>query len=591
VAGGRDTIVTRVNAPIPPSRVRKGSLWQEYFGQENRALQGLAVICLAWIVALWAVVAYADCSDAAFPAFYTQPDVFQAGLAASEDVRPVDGIGGAILPHHLEMPELLAGAVRMVARPGVRRVVILFPDHFYKARAPFATTGRGFQTIFGPIPGDAAAANSLLGDGLVEESCLFQDDHGVRAVLPFMARLMPGVAVVPVAVSINSTRDQWEAMAARLRPLVGPDTVVLQVTDFSHYLPLHQARLRDQQVLNILAAMDRDAVAGLVQPDHVDSVGAMYLAVTLMGQQRLSPVVVANANMQGLYRRFIPETTSYVVAAFVPDGADAPPFAGVERFLIGGDLFLGRVMPGYLSDELAARRVEEAAMAATKGLPLVLNLEGVLLPQLPRALDHMVLGMPADLLRDWVTRLNIVAVSLANNHARDMGDSGLAETQRSLRMLGIPFVGQGDVILLNGAALVGLSDLDGRAMPPVDQLTPELLDRAVIGDANVPVIAFLHWGREFVTISTARERWIAENLRARGVSAIVGAHPHAVSDGPYVIGGGDTVVVQSVGNFLFDQLPPEASGGLVEVRVFPQGTVFLRQLPLPNLFAAAIGGP
>jgi poly-gamma-glutamate synthesis protein (capsule biosynthesis protein) len=549
----------------------------------------LAAIGLAWIIMLWAVVAYADCPEAAFPAFYTQPDVFEAGLAASEDVNPVDGIGGAILPHHLEMPELLAGAVRMVARPGVRRVVILFPDHFYKSRVPFATTGRGFQTIFGPIPGDAAAASSLLGDGLVEESCLFQDDHGVRAVLPFMARLMPGVAVVPVAVSINSTRDQWEAMAVRLRPLVGADTVVLQVTDFSHYLPLHQARLRDQQVLNVLAAMDRDAVAGLVQPDHVDSVGAMYLAMTLMGQRGLRPVVVANANMQGLYRRFIPETTSYVVAAFVPDGGDAPPFAGAERFLIGGDLFLGRVLPEYLSDELAARRVEEAALAATKGLPLVLNLEGVLLPQLPRALDHMVLGMPADLLRDWAERLNIVAVSLANNHARDMGDSGLAETRRALRQLGIPFVGQGDVIRLNGAALVGLSDLDGRAMPSVDRLTPDLLDRAMIGDAAVPVIALLHWGREFVTVPSARERWIAENLRGRGVAAIVGAHPHQTSHSPRVIGGGDTVVVQSVGNFLFDQLPPAASGSLVEVRVFPQGTVFLRQLPLPSLFAAALG--
>ncbi|WP_319824702.1 AmmeMemoRadiSam system protein B [Thalassovita sp.] len=533
--------------------------------------------------------ARADCPDGDFPPFYKDTGLFDAGLAGSRHVQPVRGITGAILPHHLEMPELLGGAVRMVAGTGVKRLVLLFPDHFYKSRTPFATTPRGFQTVLGPVPVDADAAGALIGDGLVEESCLFQREHGVRAALPFIARLMPGVQVVPVAVSINSVRADWDAMLERLRPLMGPDTAVLQITDFSHYLPLHGARLRDQQVLNVLAANDIEAAARLVQPDHVDSVGSMYIAMTLMAERGARPVVVANANMQSLYDHFIAETTSYVVAAFVPEEVDPAPFAA-ERFLIGGDLFLGRVLPGLLTDELIARRVEEAALSATRGLPLVLNLEGVLLPQMPSTLDHMVLGMPADIVRDWAERLNIVAVSLANNHARDIGESGLSETRAALNRFGIAHFAQGEVLRLKGAVLVGLTDLDGRAVPPVGRLTPDLLDRAVLPDAETPVIALVHWGREFVTQPSAREAWIAEELRKRGVVGVIGAHPHAVSAAPVVLAGGETIVVQSLGNFLFDQLPPDSSGGLAEVRVFSQGTVFIRQLPLPHLFAATQPG-
>ena len=141
-----------------------------------------------------------------------------------------------------------------------------------------------------------------------------------------------------------------------------------------------------------------------------------------------------------------------------------------------------------------------------------------------------------------------------------------------------------------GVSLVGLTDLDGRATPSVDRLAPDILDRVIQTDAEQPVIAFVHWGREFVTEPSDRERWIAAELRARGVAAIIGAHPHAVSSGIDTLGGGDTAVLYSLGNFLFDQLPPHSSGGLAEIRVFPQGTLFVRQVRLPHLFATTQDG-
>ena len=50
------------------------------------------------------------------------------------------------------------------------------------------------------------------------------------------------------------------------------------------------------------------------------------------------------------------------------------------------------------------------------------------------------------------------------------------------------------------------------------------------------------------------------------------------------LGGGDVAEVYSLGNFLFDQSAARSSGVLVEMRVFEQGTVFMRAIPLPNFF-------
>jgi poly-gamma-glutamate synthesis protein (capsule biosynthesis protein) len=53
------------------------------------------------------------------------------------------------------------------------------------------------------------------------------------------------------------------------------------------------------------------------------------------------------------------------------------------------------------------------------------------------------------------------------------------------------------------------------------------------------------------------------------------------------LAGGDTLQLFSLGNFLFDQGADKASGALVELTVFDQGTVFARLMPLPNLFELA----
>ncbi len=140
------------------------------------------------------------------------------------------------------------------------------------------------------------------------------------------------------------------------------------------------------------------------------------------------------------------------------------------------------------------------------------------------------------------------------------------------------------MLALPGLDIVGLTDIDTNGSPQTDLLTPALLDRLDRPDANRAVVAFVHWGREYVAEPSAREDMLADAMRLRSVSAIIGAHPHVASSGVMALGGGDVAEFYSLGNFLFDQSAARSSGAMVEMRIFEQGTIFMRAIPLPNFF-------
>ena len=106
--------------------------------------------------------------------------------------------------------------------------------------------------------------------------------------------------------------------------------------------------------------------------------------------------------------------------------------------------------------------------------------------------------------------------------------SGYAETTRALDAAGIPWFGQGDVLALPGLDIVGLTDIDTNGSPQTDLLTPALLDRLVRPDANRPVVAFVHWGREYIAEPSAREN----DARRRDAAALgLGDHRRASACG------------------------------------------------------------
>jgi AmmeMemoRadiSam system protein B len=542
-------------------------------------MRRLATLCLLLGYILCGCGPNAAAPAGAFPPFYPEAQPFRSAIGLTQNAPLPQRITGLTVPHHLLAADLIAGAFALASGQNYRRIIILSPDHFQRSSTPFAVAVRDFQTVMGEVRIDAAAVARLRENPLVSGSNLFSHEHGVRALLPFVAHYFPGARVVAVALHRDSQPCQWDCLAQTLAPLLTGDTLLVQSTDFSHYLPWPKARRYDQETLRVLSAGDPEAVTGLKQPQHLDSRGAQYLQLRLQKQvYQARLAVVASRNSQEYTAQPLASTTSYLVQLYSPENL---PVNGVQRFCFAGDTFFGRYLAARLARLTWREGLVKRVRQLTGGAPLIVNLEGVVMAECPSDPGPLKLCMAARPALSILQDLNVMAVSLANNHTHDFGESAYRSMQRLLTAAGIAVLENGAVKDLGPFHLAAATDLDNRQEPLRALLTDADLRRLAAMPPDKPRFAFLHWGQEYTGTPGPREQALAARLAAGGVELIIGSHPHRAGA---LTGGRQQCLAYSLGNFIFDQRRPEVSGALLEVMVFPQGTYFLRLHPLGNLY-------
>jgi poly-gamma-glutamate synthesis protein (capsule biosynthesis protein) len=177
----------------------------------------------------------------------------------------------------------------------------------------------------------------------------------------------------------------------------------------------------------------------------------------------------------------------------------------------------------------------------------------------------------------WLKDLGVVAVGLANNHSGDLGPAAFAAMVVRLREAGLTVLEHGLTQQVGPLRVVAWRDLDNHPQPRAALIDPQELTRAAPAD-----LALMHWGREYSAEPGPREEALTAMLQRQGLPLIVGAHPHRASQDIRLWGGLDTVLVYSLGNFIFDQHGPRVSGAVLQISVFAQGTRALRLLALPD---------
>ena len=521
--------------------------------------------------------------QAAFASVYSSAKPFLDAIAR-ERGHLKSRVTGISVPHHLVAADLIARGFIAASGNSYDRIILLSPDHFNVSRRTLATTRRDIETVFGTVRNDRVATTALLQrDDLFDDSDLFAKEHGIAAILPFVRRFFPGARVVPIAISYNATREECDQALDLLHKLIGTRTLVVQSTDYSHYLPSEAARQRDQETLNVIAANDAYAVLRLVQPAHLDSKAAQYLQMrlqTAIYKSRAS--VIANRNSAD-YGSADSRTTSYIVTVYTerPPAASELVYRDQEVTYFGGDTFLGRWLTMPLSEKDAVSAVARQVKAITSGAPMIVNLEGVVMDEPPEGVSDDLHAMYASITIPILKALNVKVAGLANNHSFDFGAAGLAETRTVLQRSGIALLGHKEIVDVGRFRLVGLNFIgkqDYRGYPVVrDGEIEELCAMP----ARPPLFALVHWGEEYAGES---EQATAKAMQSCGVSVIVGAHSHQASPRIEAPQGGEYQRIYSLGNLLFDQTSARGSGALLELRMFEQGTFATRLIPIPNLF-------
>lgn len=521
-----------------------------------------------------------------FPPFYHTDTPFRKAMEAVT-TPPLDPPpSGVTVPHHVLAVDLIAGGLSLARGGNYERIVVISPDHFRRVEKAAAVATRDFLTVTGSVPTDREASLRLADDPLISVSNLASHEHGFRAILPFLAEWFPGVPVVTLAVGIRTTPEEWRGLADALDPIVTQRTLVIQSTDFSHYLTAEEARARDAETLALLACGDPGNIPSLDQPGHIDSKAAQWIQMTLQRRRGAGLVVVENRNSIHYAAPGEPvrETTSYITQVWRREFVPASALPG-KAWYFGGDFHLGRHLGPLAEDAAATAFFEERILRHTGGRPLVLNLEGVLTntPPPPATPGSMRIAMPADPAIALMKRLKVVGVVLANNHALDLGEDARAAMAARLRAERFVVVEEGAEAAFSGFTLFAASDVRNRPVPAANVLRADHFPRLeTVPRPFRPRIAFLHWGAEYRGGPDDRQRWIARTAREAGFDLLIGCHSHVPSHAIRVVDGIPTMV--SLGNLLFDQGQEERGGALLEVRFFDQGTFATRVIPVGNLY-------
>lgn len=142
----------------------------------------------------------------------------------------------------------------------VSRVVLLGPSHRLAFRGLAVSGADSFLTPLGSVPVDkaaVAAALELPQVRLLEEAHAME--HSLEVHLPFLQRIFPSFAVVPVVVG-EAAPEQVDTLLKALWG--GPETVIVVSSDLSHYHDFETARGLDADASRAIESLRPDLLRG-----------------------------------------------------------------------------------------------------------------------------------------------------------------------------------------------------------------------------------------------------------------------------------------------------------------------------------------
>lgn len=239
---------------------------------------------------------------------------------------------------------------------------------------------------------------------------------------------------------------------------------------------------------------------------------------------------------------------------FLAEGLPTPTHTATLTFF--GDLMLGRYVRTLMDrhgHDYPFENMDNGYLRVNA--LLVANLEGPVAEKQINTTKSIAFRFHPDVV-PLLARYHFDAVSLANNHALDMGAQGLEDSFRLLPEGGVAAfghpksVGDGRAVLLreiNGQkiALIGLNDTDFKVKK--EEVTAKISELAAAG---YHVIPYIHWGTEYVHQPGGVQTEMAHAFVDAGAMAVIGMHPHVVQSIEIY---NNAPIFYSLGNAIFDQ--------------------------------------
>ncbi len=523
-------------------------------------------------------------------------------------------IVGGIAPHHVptSFPLIVDFYAQIKNKKNIKTIVVLGPDHFNKNSVDIAVSQNKFVTPYGSIDPDRAIIEKLTKTGLVSrDEEPFEKEHSILSHAIVIKKVFPNAKLVPLVFRASTTFEKAKKLGEYLAAIFDDSTLVVVSVDFSHYLPLKEARARDEKSLVFVRKAEPDSLPFI----DVDSPTALATLFSYCKKKGVCKGIDFSTWNMADFENVTDNTTGYITGYFsafrkaksemqknssfvIPhlmrDSVFKPKLSGNSEsvtLLFAGDIMLSRsiemIMKKKKDFTYHTRHVKEFMRSADL---TIANFENPIRGTKDIKKGEMVFGADPKSIKT-LTELGVDVVSLANNHMFDQTGSGITRTIDTLNTSSIDGVGAGHTY--NDAHTPVIKEIKGvkiaflaytpflpqyikkkSSQPAVSDMNEKEITRDVNAAKKIAdvVVTMFHWGDEYKTTHNKKQEIIAHAAIDAGASLVIGHHPHVIQD---IKTYKDTPIIYSLGNFIFDQnFSKDTKRGLVaEIKINQDKTI------------------
>jgi AmmeMemoRadiSam system protein B len=203
-------------------------------------------------------------------------------LAENDSPQPVNGI---IAPHAgYVYSGAIAGMVySQIAIPPT--VLIIGPNHHGAGAAAALYPDGEWLTPLGSTAINSRLNKALLNHGsyLRSDHIAHLNEHSLEVQLPFLQHLRPDVSIAALCIGHGDyavLREIGLGIAAAIEEF-GEEVLVIASSDMTHYESAESARLKDQQALERVLALDAQGLGEVCQQRRITMCGVVPAAVMI----------------------------------------------------------------------------------------------------------------------------------------------------------------------------------------------------------------------------------------------------------------------------------------------------------------------
>ena len=181
----------------------------------------------------------------------------QVEKVGAEGQEPI----AVIVPHagYIFSGQVAAYAFKQIEGVDYQAIVVVGTNHSAPGFNRVSVYAEGaFETPLGLAPIDTELAKALIAadERIVFDRGAHQDEHSIEVELPFLQKLYPGHAIVPVIVGEPSPENCQALSEALAKVLSGQKALIVASSDLSHYPSYDDARRVDMATLAAIETMD-----------------------------------------------------------------------------------------------------------------------------------------------------------------------------------------------------------------------------------------------------------------------------------------------------------------------------------------------